>query len=109
MTNRELQVFPLILVCMVLTPSIARGVVEAEPSATDRSSIYAPAGPEQKRDTDQAIPASPGPHLFIDDELIASSHNLARRVQQPRRDASIPNPIVRGKEDGCYQPYLGVA
>src|SRR4051812_29668823 len=45
----------------------------------DFSSVYEPQATLQKK----PINASPGPHLFIDDELIESSENLARRVCQP--------------------------
>lgn len=49
-----------------------------------------------------------GPHLFLDDHLIARSQNLQRVVNRPERDPGIPNPIVTGKENGCFQPYLTV-
>lgn len=49
-----------------------------------------------------------GPQLLLDDYLIESSTNLARVVKQPARDPAIPNPVVTGKEDGCFQPYLTV-
>src|SRR5438876_6952376 len=39
----------------------------------DFSSIYVP---REGRVESKSIPAAPGPHLFIDDELIESSHNL---------------------------------
>jgi hypothetical protein len=58
-----------------------------------------------------APPASPlrllpGPHLFLDDHLIASVSRIERRVNRPVRD--LPGPIVTGKEDGCFQPYVTV-
>lgn len=49
-----------------------------------------------------------GPHLFLDDLLIDSSANLARKVNCPPRDSSIPNPVVTGKEDGCFQPFMTI-
>jgi hypothetical protein len=49
-----------------------------------------------------------GPHLFIDDLLIAESRNLRRVVNQPVRSAEVSNPVVTGKGDGCFQPYLTV-
>ena len=81
-------------------------VPEAHAGAPDRSAVYIPraAGP----DPAEAIPVRPGPHLFVDDGLIASSRDLVRRVIPPRRDPAIPNPLVRGKEDGVYQPYFSV-
>src|SRR5205807_635838 len=95
----------------MLMPAGAFAVVEAQKNAPDKSSIYVPAPADRVRGAaaNEAVNASPGPHLFLDDALIASSRNLARHVRQPVRDASIPNPIVRGKEDGCYQPYFGVS
>src|SRR5688572_30247871 len=48
----------------------------------------------------------PGPHLLIDDHLIAESKNLRRVVNPPTRD--LPGPIVTGKEDGCFQPYMTI-
>ena len=46
--------------------------------------------------------------MFLDDFLIASSSNLKRQVNVPARDPVIPNPIVTGKEDGCFQPYMTI-
>lgn len=54
------------------------------------------------------VPARPGPHLLIDDVLIAGSTGLAREVVQPARDPAIPNPIVTAREDRCFQPFLSV-
>ncbi|NIA15258.1 MAG: hypothetical protein GWP08_14405 [Nitrospiraceae bacterium] len=56
----------------------------------------------------EPIDLRPGPHLFVDDFLIESSANIERVVNVPRRDASVPNPIVTGKEDGCFQPYMTI-
>jgi len=53
-----------------------------------------------------ALPLKPGPHLFIDDYLIAQSTNLVRRVNRPRRDEAIPNPVITGPEDRNFQPYM---
>lgn len=47
----------------------------------------------------------PGPQLFLDDYLIAAQDGLARRVRQPAR---LPEPVVTGPEDKCFQPYLTV-
>lgn len=49
-----------------------------------------------------------GPHLFVDDALIARSRHLTRRVNRPQRDPALGNPIVTGKGDHCFQPYLTV-
>lgn len=95
-----------IMATLAMSVSVAAGAApEAGPGAPDWSAIYAPGGTAPAK---TAVPATPGPHLLVDDFLIASSHNLARRVRQPERDAGLPNPIVRGREDGCYQPYFSV-
>lgn len=49
-----------------------------------------------------------GPHLFLDNYLIASSTGITRVVNVPMRDTAIPNPVVTGKEDGCFQPYMTI-
>ena len=49
-----------------------------------------------------------GPHLFLDEYLIEASWNVSRQVNQPQRDLGIPNPIITGKEDHCFQPYISV-
>lgn len=52
-----------------------------------------------------ALELKPGPHLFVDDYLIAQQDNLERFTPSPTR---LPQPIVTGVEDGCFQPYLTV-
>lgn len=47
----------------------------------------------------------PGPHLFIDDYLVAESENLARSTHGPQRYEG--NPIL-GWEKGTAQPYVTV-
>jgi hypothetical protein len=54
------------------------------------------------------IPLRAGPHLFLDEFLIESSSNVTRKVSAPARDPALPNPLVSGREDGCFQPYLTV-
>lgn len=49
--------------------------------------------------------ASAGPHLFLDEHLIAEQQNLRREVVVPQR---LPEPIVTGSEDKCFQPYVSV-
>jgi len=48
-----------------------------------------------------------GPHLFIDDYLIANQSFLTRTVNNPEK---LPNPVVTGgkKGDNNFQPYLSV-
>ena len=57
---------------------------------------------------EEPIDLKKGPHLFLDDYLIAKSENVDRVVNQPKRDPDIPNPVVTGKEDGCFQPYMSI-
>lgn len=80
-------------------PPSARGV-------ENHSAIYSPSTGETSATTPMVLAA--GPHLFLDERLIESSSNVARRVHPPDRDPAIPNPVVTGKEDGCFQPYLTV-
>ena len=46
-----------------------------------------------------------GPHLLIDDFLIAEQSGASRVVNQPPR---LPNPVVTGPEDKCFQPYMTI-
>ncbi|MBN2295162.1 MAG: hypothetical protein JXM70_22220 [Pirellulales bacterium] len=71
------------------------------------SSIYRPGTGADKR-SNKPITLGTGPHLFIDDYLIAQSKNVKRRVNCPTRDTSIPNPLVTGKEDECVAPYTTI-
>ena len=68
----------------------------------DKSAIYSPAPGNHPA----PIHLWPGPHLFLDEFLVESSRGVVRRVNVPQRDPAIPNPVVTGKEDGCFQPYL---
>jgi len=88
------------------------GVAVCQESARqDRSRIYQPDSAQQRAELRpaQPIPIQPGPHLLVDDALIDSSEHLQRRVEPPRRDGAIGNPIVRGADDRCFQPYLTVS
>jgi hypothetical protein len=75
-------------------------------AAENKSAIYQPAA--AKPPAKAAMPLGAGPYLFLDECLIESSTNVTRRVNVPSRDSAIPNPLVTGKEDGCFQPYLTV-
>ncbi len=59
---------------------------------------HAPAG--------EPLKLAPGPHLFVDEHLIESAEGLTRRVVPPQRD--LGGPVITGKEDGCFQPYMTV-
>lgn len=71
----------------------------------DCSSIYAPG--QASRSAEPLI-LGPGPHLFIDDHLVEQSEKVTRRVNRLERDPNIPNPIITGREDRNYQPFLTV-
>jgi len=97
---RLLASWPLaLIVCALAQPVATR-------SAENKSAIFLPAA--RKAPATAAISLRPGPHLFLDESLIESSPNITRRVHVPQRDPAIPNPLVTGKEDGCFQPYLTV-
>jgi len=75
-----------------------------EPAAA----IYASAPAPSATATARAIRLGSGPHFFLDEVLIERSSNVVRRVNAPLRDPAIPNPLVTGRDDGCFQPYLTV-
>lgn len=69
-----------------------------------KASIYRPGQPAPAGPTRLV----PGPYLFLDDALVESSEHVVRHVHRPARDPAIPNPVITGKEDRCFQPYLTV-
>jgi hypothetical protein len=46
-----------------------------------------------------------GPQLFVDDYLLAAQAGVSRVVNHPEK---LPAPIVTGREDSCFQPYVTV-
>lgn len=58
---------------------------------------------------DGPVTLGSGPHLLLDEYLIESSQGVTRRVTCPPRDAGVPNPLVTGPEDLCFQPYFTVS
>jgi len=44
----------------------------------------------------------------VDDYLIASAANVVRKVAEPDRDVGIPNPLITGPGDRCFQPYFTI-
>lgn len=48
---------------------------------------------------------TPGVYLLLDDDLIAQQKNVERTIHPPRR---APRPMVTGREDKCFQPYVSV-
>lgn len=87
-------------------------------AAPDEPVVSAPAGDEEDCSSvympgQTSRPAEPlslavGPHLFIDDYLVDQTDGITRRVNRPLRDPDIPNPIITGREDRNYQPFLTV-
>jgi hypothetical protein len=102
-------VFTAVFLAGLLTPGIfafaQESPAEQTPLSNTKALVYTAGLP---RPVEQPLHLGTGPHLFMDDYLIASSENLARRVMVPQRDAAIPNPVVTGKEDGCFQPYMTI-
>jgi len=52
-----------------------------------------------------ALQISRGPHLFIDDYLIAETHNLSRKIQPLQR---LAQPVLDSERFGTTQPYVSV-
>jgi hypothetical protein len=90
-------------------PIVPKPVPPAGPETPDKSLIYVPGKNYPNAAPAGAVPANPGPHLLVDDFLIASSQNVARVVVQPKRDSQIPNPVVTAKQDGNFQPYMTIS
>lgn len=72
-----------------------------------KAAVYRPA-PEAAPPAKEPIRLRPGPQLFLDEFLIGKSDNVKRRVNCPARDTKIANPIVTGKADLNFQPYMSV-
>ncbi len=75
------------------------------PLSNSKAMVYSP-GVVASPDGPLALNA--GPHFFLDEYLIAQSENIERVVCVPQRDPGLSNPIVTGKEDGCFQPYMTI-
>jgi hypothetical protein len=75
----------------------------------DLSSVYDPSS-SSNASPETPIALKHGPYLFVDDYLIAASNKVERRVNKPKRDVEISNPIITGGEqgDGNTAPYLSV-
>lgn len=81
-----------------LVSSENRAVIYGTPEYA--AAVARPAGP---------IALAPGPQLFLDEYLIESAAGVTRKVLSPQRDPAIPNPIITGPEDRCFQPYFTVS
>ncbi|MBN1125210.1 MAG: hypothetical protein JXA82_09385 [Sedimentisphaerales bacterium] len=49
-----------------------------------------------------------GVQLLLDDYLIENSESISRQINQPKRDPTIPNPLITGEEDCCFQPFFSI-
>lgn len=78
---------------------------EKTPLTNSKARFYVPGASVAR---EEPLRLEGGPHLFVDEYLIAEADNVVREVNCPPRDSAIPNPIVTGKEDGCFQPYMTV-
>lgn len=88
-----------------ITPAEELPACEDIPVSYDKASLYTPG---QAPPSSAPIVLGAGPHLFIDDYLVDPSSTAVRQVHKPDRESRIPNPVVTGIEDGCFQPYLSV-
>jgi len=99
----------LLLLCSFTVPGAGEapftGDAETVPLSESGARVYSQSQ-MPKRDTPLRL--APGPHLFIDGYYFEKAEGVSRVVNTPERDAKIPNPIVTGKEDGCFQPYMTV-
>jgi hypothetical protein len=83
---------------VVLFPFVVASAVFGEP---------APVDVPQQKEVKQPIALRNGPHLLIDDYLIAKSDGVERKVMQPKR--FLKEPIVTsGPEHQNWQPWLTV-
>jgi hypothetical protein len=57
-------------------------------------------------DTTPSLRLTAGPHLLLDDTLVQDARGITREVNRPRR--TLPGPVVTGKEDRNFQPYMTV-
>jgi hypothetical protein len=87
------------VVCMILLLVLSYGSFGGE--------AFVAAAAEAKTGGDGPY-ACQGVQLLLDDYLIEDSANLIRQINQPKRDSTIPNPLIRGEEDRCFQPFFTV-
>lgn len=101
------NLYLLLLTCFVMTAEEAAPARPSEeiPLTSANAKLYR-AGSSGVQE--EPILLSPGPHLFLDDHLVAASTGISRVVNVPERDPDIPNPIVTGKGDCCFQPYMTI-
>ena len=81
-----------------------------ERAPTDCSALYGQGpAPEWARPAGP-VPLEKGPHLLVDDFLIERiAPTITRETLRPARDPAMPNPIVTGPVDRCFQPFFRVS
>ncbi len=80
---------------------------EAPPAASSAASPMAPPVAPRLTPVPTPVLLAPGPHLFVDDYLIAASDNVTRSVQQPQRERTAPVIMSKlGRQTG--QPFMSV-
>ncbi len=78
---------------------------EASDIKLSPGAIYSPSGPTPWPPPDEPVKLGPGPHLFVDDYLVADQENLTRSVTPPER---LPEPVITGEKDDNFQPWFTV-
>lgn len=107
-TNRLRLSLAILLLTLCVPMFIAAADTESAenvPLTNSKAIIYSP---ETYPPPATPLSLKKGPQLLLDEYLIDSSENVRRVVNVPQRDPAIPNPIVTGKEDGCFQPYMTI-
>jgi hypothetical protein len=101
-------IMPVLAIGWTVTVGMSVGRCDIVQAGTDnpeyKAMLYRPGVSPAK----EPIRLRPGPHLFLDDYLVAKTDNLKRRVNCPARDTKIANPIITGKGDKNFQPYMSV-
>lgn len=89
------------VLCVILSLILSHAYLGTKALAADPAATQADAGGETPH-------PCRGVQLFLDDYLIEKSENVARQVNQPKRDPNLPNPLITGEEDRCFQPFFTV-
>ena len=101
-----ISLFPAVLLSVWgTTDAPFTGAAETVPLSESGAHIYRQG---QTQRPQGPLRLAPGPRLFIDDYYFETAEGVSRVVDMQERDAWIPNPIVTGKEVGCFQPYMTV-
>jgi hypothetical protein len=74
-------------------------------AATTLAAIGSPSFSQPQRSAGEPLRLGAGPHLFLDDHLVATQSNVRRVIMPP--PTRLPEPIVTA-DDKCFQPYVSV-